>query len=183
MSDLWVFGYGSLMWRPGFAHEEAVPARMVGLHRSLCIFSWVHRGTQAEPGLVLGLDRGGSCTGTAFRVTDGRETEVVDYLRAREQVTMVYLEARRVVSLADGSDRKVEALVYIVDRLHEQYAGKLPLERQLEIVRASQGQSGHNQDYVLSTAEHLKECGIRDHTLEWLARGLSSRTSRVETDA
>lgn len=172
MSDLWVFGYGSLMWRPGFAHEEAVLARVTGLHRSLCIFSWVHRGTQAEPGLVLGLDRGGACVGTAFRVTPGREAEVVDYLRAREQVTMVYQEARRVVTLKDGSDRRVEALFYIVDRAHEQYAGKLPLDRQLEIVRKSRGKSGHNQDYVLSTARHLQETGIRDSTLEWLARGL-----------
>jgi len=172
MSDLWVFGYGSLMWRPGFAHEEAVLARVTGLHRSLCIFSWVHRGTQAEPGLVLGLDRGGACVGTAFRVTPGQETEVVDYLRAREQVTMVYQEARRVVTLKDGSGRRVEALFYIVDRDHEQYAGKLPLDRQLEIVSKSRGKSGHNQDYVLSTARHLQETGIRDSTLEWLARGL-----------
>lgn len=172
MSDLWVFGYGSLMWRPGFAHEEAVLARVTGLHRSLCIFSWVHRGTQSDPGLVLGLDRGGSCVGTAFRVTPGQETEVIDYLRAREQVTMVYQEARRNVALKDGSGRRVEALFYLVDRDHEQYAGKLPLERQLEIVKKSSGKSGHNQDYVLSTARHLQETGIRDSTLEWLARGL-----------
>jgi len=173
MSDLWVFGYGSLMWRPGFEHDEAVPARVIGLHRSLCIFSWVHRGTQSSPGLVLGLDRGGSCVGTAFRVPSGRETNVVEYLREREQVTMVYQEARRAVSLRDGSDRKVEALFYIVDRNHEQYAGKLPLETQLEIVRKSRGKSGHNQDYVLSTASHLLDKGVRDHALEWLARGLT----------
>jgi cation transport protein ChaC len=161
------------MWRPGFAHDEAVPARICGLHRSLCIFSWVHRGTQTAPGLVLGLDRGGSCIGTAFRVTVGSEAEVVNYLREREQVTMVYQEARRKAALQDGSGRKVEALVYLVDRNHEQYAGKLPLVDQLEIVRNSRGKSGHNQDYVLSTARHLMESGVRDRALEWLANGLA----------
>jgi len=172
MTDFWVFGYGSLMWRPGFAHEEAVLARVVGLHRSLCIFSWVHRGTQSAPGLVLGLDRGGSCIGTAFRVPAGQADAVIDYLREREQVTQVYLESRRDVFLADGSDRKVEALFYLVDRKHRQYAGKLPLERQLEIVRTSTGSSGRNQDYVVSTARHLREMGVRDHALEWLSQRL-----------
>lgn len=183
MSELWVYGYGSLMWRPGFPHTEAVRARVRGLHRSLCIFSWVHRGTEAAPGLVLGLDRGGSCVGMAFRVAAGHEAGVVDYLREREQVTSVYLESRRPVLLQDGSERQVEALCYVVDRGHRQYAGKLPLERQLDIVRTSAGKSGNNLDYVLSTARHLREIGVRDHGLEWLAARLGAAQARAGVTA
>src|ERR1700733_15639303 len=93
--DLWVFGYGSLMWRPGFEFLERIPARLIGLHRALCVYSFVHRGPPEKPGLVLGLDRGGACRGVAFRVTAKRRTEVVAYLRAREQVTSVYREVKR----------------------------------------------------------------------------------------
>ncbi|PTW63366.1 cation transport protein ChaC [Breoghania corrubedonensis] len=170
MEDLWVFGYGSLMWRPGFEHTEVVPALLRGLHRSLCVFSWVHRGTQQQPGLVLGLDRGGACRGLAFRVEAQRRDEVVTYLRDREQVTMVYREVLRDVVLDGG--RRVRALGYVVERAHEQYAGALPLERQLEIVRRSHGQSGPNRDYVLNTADHLSDLGIRDSHLHWLAEAL-----------
>ena len=102
MGDLWVFGYGSLMWRPGFAHVETHRARLFGYRRALCIASFVHRGTPERPGLVLGLDRGGSCLGLAFRVPGEREGEVIDYLRERELVTNVYLERRLPIRLDNG---------------------------------------------------------------------------------
>ncbi|HVY21703.1 MAG TPA: gamma-glutamylcyclotransferase, partial [Bauldia sp.] len=158
MSDFWVFGYGSLMWRPGFAHAEAIAARLAGAHRALCIYSWVHRGTADRPGLVLGLDQGGSCLGVAFRVAAENRQDVLAYLRERELVTDVYREATRRVSLADG--RQVEAVAYLVRRNHPQYAGHLPRETLLALTRDAVGQSGANADYVIQTQRHLAERGI-----------------------
>lgn len=174
MTDLWVFGYGSLMWRPGFDHLERVPARLTGMHRALCVYSHVHRGTPDRPGLVLGLDRGGACLGVAFRVAAERREETIDYLRAREQVTMVYLETMRRVRLLDGPNRDVTALCYIVDRAHKQYAGALPIKDQIALVRDGRGQSGINTDYVLATLDHMDEIGVSDHKLEALGRALRS---------
>ena len=173
MRDLWVFGYGSLIWRPGFAFEEAVPGLLRGSHRSLCIYSWVHRGTETRPGLVLGLDRGGACRGMAFRVAEKNRDQVIAYLREREQATMVYREVERPVRLSGGSRETVTALTYVADRKHPQYAGVLSLERQVEIVRGAAGQSGPNPDYVINTVNHLHQLGIRDVGLEALGRRLS----------
>lgn len=171
MGDLWVFGYGSLMWKPGFECEEKRQALLRGAHRSLCVYSWVHRGTQERPGLVFGLDRGGACRGMAFRVRADRAEATVAYLREREQVTMVYLEAHRRIAFADGST--ATAVTYVVDRGHAQYAGMLPLDRQLELVQGAVGQSGANPEYVLNTASHLSELGIHDARVSWLADRLA----------
>jgi cation transport protein ChaC len=173
MAELWVFGYGSLMWRPDFPNVEAQPALLKGAHRALCVYSIVHRGTDAEPGLVLGLDRGGACRGVAFRVAEGAEQETVAYLREREQVTDVYVETTRPVRLLDGSGRNVNALCYLVDRNHEQYAGDLALEEQVRIVRAGKGQAGGNVEYVMRTLRHLREAGVHDPLLEGLAAQLA----------
>jgi cation transport protein ChaC len=172
MAELWVFGYGSLMWRPGFAFIERAPAALIGAHRSLCIYSFHHRGTQEHPGLVLGLDEGGACRGVAFRVAADQAEPTLAYLRQREQVTDVYLEATRPVSLLDGSGRELEALCYIVDRAHPQYAGRLSIEAQASLVRSAVGLSGANIDYVLNTVRHLEEAGIHDVELMALAQRL-----------
>ena len=176
MQEFWVFGYGSLMWRPGFAHEECRPALLRGMSRRLCVYSFHHRGSEDSPGLVLGLDRGGACRGLAFRVAQARWQEVLAYLREREQVTNVYLEANRRVHLLDEPDREVSALTYIVDRSHRQYAGALPVAEQQAIVRRSVGKSGPNPEYVLSTLAHLRQMGIRDEALESVAAGLQAAT-------
>jgi cation transport protein ChaC len=171
--ELWVFGYGSLMWRPGFAYLERVPARLIGLHRALCVFSFVHRGTPERPGLVLGLDRGGMCRGIAFRVAAALRAQTVDYLRGREQVTTVYVETMRRIELEDEQKRKVSALCYIVDRGHVQYTGRLSLAESLHYVRQGHGRSGQNRDYVLETVRALEALGYREGELHLLAERLA----------
>jgi glutathione-specific gamma-glutamylcyclotransferase len=178
MAELWVFGYGSLMWQPGFAFIEKVPAALIGAHRSLCIYSFHHRGTQQHPGLVLGLDEGGACRGIAFRVAQADAEATLTYLRDREQVTSVYVEKMKPVSLLDGSGRELEALCYIADRAHPQYAGRLSLEAQARLVRSASGLAGANLDYVLNTVRHLEEAGIHDVELMALAARLDTETSR-----
>jgi cation transport protein ChaC len=168
--DLWVFGYGSLMWRPGFDFIERRGALVHGWRRSLCVYSHVYRGTPERPGLVLGLDRGGACRGVAFRVAAALRTLTIEYLRAREQVTAVYLERTVLAHLSDGAT--VQAVTYVADRGHAQYAGRLERERLLELVTHGVGVSGSNIDYVLNTEAHLRESGVTDPTLEWLAAQL-----------
>jgi cation transport protein ChaC len=167
--DLWVFGYGSLMWRPGFPHLERVPARLIGLHRALCVYSFVHRGTPEKPGLVLGLDRGGACRGIAYRVAAADRDDTIAYLREREQVTSVYLETFRRITLATTPPRDVTALVFVVDRGHVQYAGRLDLDRQVHLVRQGHGRSGANRDYVLSTVSEIEAQGCHDSGLHAIA--------------
>ena len=168
--DLWVFGYGSLMWRPGFDFIEQQVGTLYGYHRSLCVYSHVHRGTPERPGLVLGLDYGGSCHGMAFRVAARDHDTVMDYLRAREQATMVYVESNHPVRLKDG--RKIQAVAFTIDRNHIQYAGKLSEPRLLELIRSGVGQSGANPDYVIATHEHLQHMGLEDKLLKRLATAL-----------
>ena len=168
--DLWVFGYGSLMWRPGFNFIEQKPARLIGEHRALCVYSFDHRGTPERPGLVLGLDRGGACRGIAFRVAADKKDATISYLREREQTTGVYREVMRSVWL-DGNAR-VSALTYVADRSHVQYAGRLSLAEQLRVVRQGHGRSGHNRDYVLSTVKAIEAQGFRDAQLHKLAEML-----------
>jgi cation transport protein ChaC len=171
--DLWVFGYGSLMWRPGFDVLERVPARLIGLHRALCVFSYVHRGTPEKPGLVLGLDRGGMCRGIAFRVAAAKRDSTIAYLRGREQVTSVYLEMVRRIELEDEARRQVRALTYIVDRGHVQYAGRLSVEQSVHYVRQGHGRSGNNRDYVIETVRALEALGYRESDLHRIAEQLA----------
>jgi glutathione-specific gamma-glutamylcyclotransferase len=171
--DLWVFGYGSLMWRPGFDVLQRVHARLTGLHRALCVYSFVHRGTPEHPGLVLGLDRGGMCRGIAYRVAAAKRAETIAYLRAREQVTSVYRETTRRIMLEDEARQQVPALCYIVDRGHVQYAGRLTLAEQLHYIRQGHGRSGANRDYVLETVRALEALGYRETELHQLAARLT----------
>lgn len=166
----WVFGYGSLIWRPGFAFTSRQQALLGGAHRRLCVYSHRHRGTESRPGLVFGLVRGGSCRGMAFEVEADRWDEVHAYLSEREMDRGVYREVFRPVRLADGL--AVTALAFVVDERHVQYAGKLEVAEQLRLVREGIGESGPNPEYVLATAAHLRALGIRDRYLDELVEAL-----------
>ncbi|MEQ8823263.1 MAG: gamma-glutamylcyclotransferase [Filomicrobium sp.] len=166
--DLWVFGYGSLMWRPGFDYEERVRARVHGYSRSFCVYSVHHRGVEGRPGLVLGLDRGGSCEGIAYRVSAEKSAATLSYLRAREQVNGVYREARITISLLEGEKRDVFGLTYVAERAHPSYVPAMPLSKQARLISTARGLSGQNVAYLVNTWAHLEELGIRDKTFERL---------------
>lgn len=165
---LWVFGYGSLIWDPGFAVAERRVASLRGWQRSFCMRSIHHRGTVEDPGLVLALDRaeGAACTGIAFRVAPGAEVATLAALRQRELISSAYLERVLSVETAAGP---VAALTYVIDPDHAQYCGGLAMEDQARIIAAAVGQRGLNRDYLWSTTAHLAELGIADPDLDWLS--------------
>ncbi|KIN73729.1 gamma-glutamylcyclotransferase [Sulfitobacter guttiformis] len=167
--SMWVFGYGSLLWNPGFEVVESVIGTLPGYARSFCMRSIHHRGTVAAPGLVLALDEQPSeaCEGVALRVAAGHETKTLAYLRERELISSAYVEKELPVRLTDG--REVTALVYVIDEAHEQYCGGLPLEEQAQIMAAAVGGRGPNAEYLYNTADHLTSVGLHDPALAWLA--------------
>jgi cation transport protein ChaC len=166
--SMWVFGYGSLLWNPGFELREKAVGTLWGWHRSFCMRSIHHRGTVDDPGLVLALDaaEGAHCQGVAFAVAEGQEAQTLDYLRERELVSSAYLETHQEIVLRDG--RRVEAVTYVIDPDHVQYC-HLELEEQARIIARAVGGRGPNTDYLHNTAEHLKELGIEDADLDWLS--------------
>ena len=155
--DLWVFGYGSLMWRPGFQYDEARPARVFGYQRALCLWSVVYRGTPENPGLVFGLAAGGSCRGRAFRVRERDRAQVLQYLWQREMIRSVYVPT--VLRLHLGGDVR-PGLAFVVDTGHPQFAGSLSDERIASIVSRSRGRGGRNLDYFVCSLDHLEEMGV-----------------------
>jgi len=168
-APLWVFGYGSLMWDPGFAYTERVLATLPGYARTFCMRSIHHRGTPEAPGLVLALDEAVStnCRGLALNVAPAQADVTLDYLRERELISSAYLEKVLPVDLADG--RRVQAVTYVVDADHVQYCGGLPLDEQAHVIADAVGGRGPNTEYLYNTAAHLVELGIQDDDLTWLA--------------
>lgn len=166
---MWVFGYGSLLWNPGFEIAEQAVARLDGWHRSFCMRSIHHRGTEEKPGLVLALDaeEGAHCQGLALKVAEGQEAQTLEYLRERELISSAYLEKNLSLTLTDG--RVVEAVTYVIDPEHVQYC-HLPLTEQAEIIATAVGGRGPNTDYLHNTASHLFDLGIEDADLAWLSR-------------
>ena len=164
-TDLWVFAYGSLMWKPGFEYAERRRARLPGYVRRFCLDSITYRGTPEYPGLVLALDEetGAACDGVAYRVAAPLRSEVHEYLRARELVTYSYLEKFLPLDVEDGP--RVDALAYVMDRSHRQYRGGLTLDRQAEVIATAHGPAGSNVEYLENTIEHLEALGLSDPEL------------------
>ena len=165
---LWVFGYGSLLWNPGFPFTETKLARLDGYRRSFCMSSIHHRGTVENPGLVLALDKvkGAVCNGLAFHVSEDDTAQTLAYLRERELISSAYVEVTE--TLMDTRGRTFEAVAYIIDQNHEQYSADLSLERQATIIANAVGGRGHNAEYLHNTVEKLKALGISDTDLTWL---------------
>jgi len=168
----WVFAYGSLMWKPGFEFEEACPALLRGYHRAFCIASTHYRGSPEVPGLVLGLDRGGSCRGRAYRIADDRAAKVARYLHEREMVGGVYEPRWLKIETPKGAEI---AAAYVADRQNEQYAGKLPEDEIVAAIRRGVGMAGSNREYLRNTVEHLDKLGIADGPLHRLLRRVEAK--------
>lgn len=169
-AGLWIFAYGSLMWRPDFPFVTRTRARLSGYHRSLCIASDHWRGTPDRPGLVLGLDRGGSCVGLVFEVPADHAAATLAAVRARELIGGVYHETLVGVLLPDGTKR--QALTYVADRSHADYMGRLDRDTMLARVRQGIGHGGLNADYVRATYAHMRELGLADPDLAWIVTAL-----------
>ncbi len=173
--SFWVFGYGSLLWRPGFEYVEKRVATLHGFHRSFCMTSLHYRGTEETPGLVLALDpaEGAICQGLGFLVAAEIADETLEYLRERELISYAYFEQNNKIEFNDGDS--AEALCYIIDRGHEQYAGALELDRQADIIARASGSAGPNSEYLFNTFSHMQELGISDPDMEHLVKLVKER--------
>lgn len=176
--SLWVFGYGSLLWNPGFTPAETVRARLDGYNRSFCMLSIHHRGSVEDPGLVLALDvhEGAVCTGVAFRVDPAQEAQTLDMLRERELVSSAYFE--RIVTLQADDGRQISALAYVINPDHAQYC-QFDLETQAQMIARSTGGRGPNAEYLFNTADHLTEMGITDPEMAWLVARVHQINGRM----
>lgn len=173
----WVFAYGSLMWRPGFPHLQMERALLRGYHRAFCIYSHHYRGTPENPGLVLGLARGGSCRGLALRVADDAVEATIAYLHERELVTYAYKPKFLPVVLPQG---EVRAYCFVADPAHSQYAGDLGIDRSAEIIMNAEGRAGLNRDYLINTVRRLEQEGFSDKHLHALLTRVSYLTGVIE---
>ena len=173
--DLWIFGYGSLMWAPGFRSTEQKTGLVRGYHRAMCILSSRYRGTPEKPGLVMGLCRGGSCWGIAFRVPAERVRRVLGTLWKREMLNRVYLPT--MVQVTVGPKRRVRALAFVADATHRQFVRELDLHDRARLVAQGIGERGRCVDYIRNTLEHMLALGVNDPHLARIldaAAGLAS---------
>jgi cation transport protein ChaC len=174
--DLWVFGYGSLMWRPDFEFSESAPAKIFGFHRGLCLWSVLHRGTRENPGLVFGLATGGSCVGRAFRVARKNRSDVLSYLWQREMMNRAYIPTRVRIHM---QGKRRAGLAFVVDTGHVQYAGRLSDREMACIVTRGRGRSGRNIDYFRDCLGKFKDMGVSVRQYS----GIESHMSKISADA
>ena len=170
--DVWVFAYGSLMWNPGFDYLERRPALLHGYHRAFCIYSNYYRGTDEQLGVVLGLDRGGACRGLAFQLLKDGVHEVLDYLWDREMLTWDREANSTVYKLRVTGARTASGAItcrtFVANPAHKDYAGRLPEDRIVRMIRSGVGISGTNRAYLENTVTHLDNLGIGDRRLHRL---------------
>jgi cation transport protein ChaC len=178
MDDLWVFGYGSLMWRPGFPYLESRPAVLEGYHRSFCVYSRYWRGTPEKPGLVLGLTPGGSCRGLAFRVAAAKRDGVMDYLSERELSAYAYVARHLPLEIEGGG---IEACCFVADQNHCHYAGDLEVTEAAQIIMDAEGKAGLNRDYLINTIRELETHGYAEPDLHRLLRTVEYLTGVIES--
>lgn len=173
----WIFGYGSLMWRPGFRYIEQQPARLDGYHRAPCIYSRHHRGTERVPGLVLGLDKGGFCHGIAFRINISDRPQIIDYLHEREMIGYAYKPACVRIEMSGSA---VSAYTFIADPDHHQYAGELGIEKAANVIMRAEGESGLNRDYLMNTVQKLETEGFAEPALLELRHRVMILTGEID---
>jgi cation transport protein ChaC len=167
--EIWVFAYGSLMWRPDFDYVESEPALLRGYHRAFCIYSQIYRGSPENPGLVLGLDNGGSCVGRAFRLDSDAAHDILAAIHAREMIYDVYMARCLPISLTQRSGApRVTAHTYTADRAGPQYSGKLERDMMIKLIRNGRGTAGDGRDYLANTVHHLHQLGLTDTGLATL---------------
>ncbi len=178
--DIWVFGYGSLMWNPGFRYIAQAEGHISGYHRRFCMYSYTYRGTHEKPGLVLGLDRGGSCRGVLFKVAAEDVRDAMDYLWEREQEPMGVYRAKRVpVLICAENKRKVDACVFVINRQHDAYYPETCRNKAADLIHCAHGHRGSNLEYLENTVVHLQKMGIQDRQLEDLLRRVDERLSTL----
>lgn len=175
----WVFGYGSLMWDPGFPFTNRESAQLVGYHRSFCIFSHHYRGTAERPGLVLGLDSGGECQGVAFQVNRNKWESVVDYLNERELIGYAYRPISLEIRL-QPTMRAVHAYSFVADPDHPTYAGDLGLEKSARTIMNAVGAGGLNRDYLINTVKQMETHGFEDPGLHRLLERVELLTGLID---
>jgi cation transport protein ChaC len=169
---VWIFAYGSLIWEPEFAFVEAEPALLHGYHRSCCLYSFDYRGTPAKPGLVLGLDRGGSCRGVAFRLAADSLAGSLDRVWRREMTVPPVYDLRQ-LPVRTGRATRV-ALAFTVRRAAPDYAGRMPLDEAARLIAQAHGRRGSCRDYLDKTVKHLANHGIVDRPLRRLAERVAT---------
>ncbi|MEL6280697.1 MAG: gamma-glutamylcyclotransferase [Pseudomonadota bacterium] len=170
----WVFGYGSLMWDPGFAHVERREALLHGFARRFCMWSVHYRGTPEDPGLVLALleEAGAATEGVAYRVSAAQAPDALGYLQERELVSSAYRETTAEIVFGD---ERVRSIAYVMNTAHPQFAGGLTLDDQAEVIERAIGPRGRNCEYLFNTVAHLQEIGVQDLELERLAQLVRER--------
>ena len=173
--DLWVFGYGSLVWNPAFCFVESQPGRLYGFHRSFCLHLTMGRGSREKPGLMVSLDRGGSCNGVAFRIASRDVESETDILWMREMLTGAYRAHWANIRIAG---KAVKGLTFVVNPDNSRYTGRLGMEETAQRLMNGEGRLGTCREYVVNTVKSLNDLNISDKYLLKLCRLMDDKTER-----